>query len=41
MQAILLQHSEQLQAEMEQPFDSEDPLAQLRQWIARVHGYIE
>lgn len=41
MQFIVTHHVEQLLAELGQPFDSDDPIAQLRQWIARVHGYIE
>ena len=41
MQAIVSHRCEQLRTELEQPFDSPDPLDQLRQWVVRVHAYIE
>jgi len=41
MQAIVSHRREQLRTELEQPFDSPDPLDQLRQWVVRVHAYIE
>jgi AcrR family transcriptional regulator len=40
-QAIAMHRSERLAAELKEPFASDDPVEQLRQWAARVHGYIE
>jgi AcrR family transcriptional regulator len=40
-QAIARHCCERLDAELTQPFDTDDPLEQLRQWVGRVHAYIE